>query len=421
MPSKLGRGLEAIGQTLTNTSSLILQADQLKQEAANKKQQSEILKQQVEASNLNAGLGMLDRITSLADKDKAFADKYAYLPKVKSTISRGFGGDQGLNDDQYDSLIGIAKTATGATNLGIVTKLARQLTDGTFNPEDQTPENLQFINSIKNKDFDTALSLVGALTDVKKAAALPPTAIQTSQEIVNDIDKLSSEFKTKDPTLSNEASFTKALLQRKITRNQYNQLRKNLSQATGIDPFSNVTDEKQTSVQNTKDTEIYNPDAFKEETELRKEFEANKNVKDFDEVNFSFNSLEKVASQRTRAADISILYNYMKIVDPGARVTEGDSANVKEIPNVPTRIVGLYNSVVTGKAALDDKTRKEIIDAARANYSTKLNSFEAFENRYKQIASKRGLNYENVIVNRPRVKIKSENKSGSVFDDLLPK
>lgn len=80
---------------------------------------------------------------------------------------------------------------------------------------------------------------------------------------------------------------------------------------------------------------------------LRKEYNALDTVKDYGKLRGSLARLD--ASQDTPAGDIALIFNYMKMLDPGSVVREGEFATAQNAGSVGDNIINLYNKVITGE------------------------------------------------------------------------
>lgn len=81
------------------------------------------------------------------------------------------------------------------------------------------------------------------------------------------------------------------------------------------------------------------------EAKLRKEY--NDNTKGFTEVRSAFDRVN--ASQDNAVGDLSLIFGYMKMLDPGSVVREGEFANAQNAAGVPERVLNMYNRVLSGE------------------------------------------------------------------------
>jgi hypothetical protein len=102
--------------------------------------------------------------------------------------------------------------------------------------------------------------------------------------------------------------------------------------------------------------------AREEITSLRKEFNQQSVVKDYMDMKNSYAKL--IASNNDTAAwDLSLIFSYMKILDPGSVVREWEFANAQNAWWISDKIRNTYNKVLKW-TRLTDKQRNEFIEVA---------------------------------------------------------
>ena len=69
------------------------------------------------------------------------------------------------------------------------------------------------------------------------------------------------------------------------------------------------------------------------------------------------------ASKDNAVGDLSLIFGYMRMLDPETGVREGEFANAENAAGVPERITNLYNKVVRGER-LTANQRKSFIEQA---------------------------------------------------------
>lgn len=94
--------------------------------------------------------------------------------------------------------------------------------------------------------------------------------------------------------------------------------------------------------------------------------------------------------------DIALIFSFMKTLDPGSTVREGEYATAKNAGSVPESVVNTYNQILNGKFLNDDQ-RKNFIETARKSYSGIAKEAETVANRYRSMAKDRGIP-ENLVV-----------------------
>jgi hypothetical protein len=136
--------------------------------------------------------------------------------------------------------------------------------------------------------------------------------------------------------------------------------------------------------------------------DLRKEFQA-KN-KDYYTVGDAYGKIIKVSEKPSAAGDLSLIFNYMKMLDPGSTVRESEFANAENARawfdqnNTPTYVRLAYEKARTGKMLLPEQ-RADFLNQAQNIYSSQLDRFNNESQFYTNIANQSGINPEYVVYN----------------------
>ena len=136
-------------------------------------------------------------------------------------------------------------------------------------------------------------------------------------------------------------------------------------------------------------------DRLKAEEALRKEY-ANL-AKPYFEVRDAYSRVEQAASQPSAAGDLALIFNYMKMLDPGSVVREGEFATAQNAAGVPDRIRNLYNRLLSGER-LNPAQREDFVSQARGLFQRQERQYQAIQNQYRDIAERAGLDVRNVII-----------------------
>lgn len=83
----------------------------------------------------------------------------------------------------------------------------------------------------------------------------------------------------------------------------------------------------------------------KAEQALRKEY--SKETADFTKTQDAFRKID--AAEDTAVGDLSLIFSFMKMLDPGSVVREGEFATAQNAAGVDEKIINLYNNVITGE------------------------------------------------------------------------
>jgi len=130
--------------------------------------------------------------------------------------------------------------------------------------------------------------------------------------------------------------------------------------------------------------------------DLRKEFIALPSVKDFNKVYAAYKKVEKASRGDTAADDIALIFGYMKILDPGSTVREGEFATAEKAGGVDTQIVNLYNKLRKG-TRLTAPQRDEFLDSAGVTAQAQFDELGGFLDFYSDVAERKGVPVADVV------------------------
>lgn len=98
----------------------------------------------------------------------------------------------------------------------------------------------------------------------------------------------------------------------------------------------------------------------------------------------------------TGASDISLVYNYMKMLDPTSVVREGEFATAQNSSGVPGGVMALYNNLLSG-TKLDAKQRQGMVTQAQKIYDGAKQQEAIVRTGVKRIAEGYGIDPNNVF------------------------
>lgn len=133
---------------------------------------------------------------------------------------------------------------------------------------------------------------------------------------------------------------------------------------------------------------------FQNEETLRREFTAT--MEPYVKLSQAYRKIETAATNPSGAGDISLIYGYMKILDPGSTVMQGEQADARNAGNVPESVRAIYNRALTGER-LDPKVRADFLGQARNLVESQRDLSNDVVDRYKSLAMEYGLKPERVI------------------------
>ncbi len=383
----------ALGQGLLGLSNTIVNAEEMKQRSAESAARLEDLKARQDEMEFNRAANRIDMGLKL--ESTSLRKKY-FEGAGKQHLQKVFG------DSVADNFVNFVSSNEGSSKGAALFKLIGK------NPQEAQKLIKDMQSSGAIQDEAVANDLFNSyLERAQKMATLQKTTFEsgaggelgkrqfdTAQKQVQDIDSSVAKVLSENPGVNRNMVLMQELRNRGMSLSQYNQKRQ-ISESgniVGQGSGSGAVDEQPMD----DGGKVFNPNSFKEETEISKQFESQQPVKDYNVIRPFYKKLVSSANNKTTAGDIGVVFSYMKMLDPGSRITEGEVTSVEQAPNVPSRIIGAYNRLVqTGK--FDDNFRQEILSAAKGLNEVNEKEYRSVVKRFTKMASKRGLDPENII------------------------
>ena len=128
------------------------------------------------------------------------------------------------------------------------------------------------------------------------------------------------------------------------------------------------------------------------EGNMRKEY--NEQTKPYQEVKSAYGRL--LSSEDNAVGDLSLIFAYMKMLDPGSVVREGEFATAQNAAGVPEQIRNMYNKAASGER-LNKSQRESFKGQAKGLYNSALESEKTVRTGLERIAKGYGLNTQNVF------------------------
>ncbi|NBR91439.1 MAG: hypothetical protein EBS68_16330, partial [Rhodobacteraceae bacterium] len=124
--------------------------------------------------------------------------------------------------------------------------------------------------------------------------------------------------------------------------------------------------------------------------DYRKEFLGNPEVKDFRNVaNATRQIITLSQGQGTAMGDLGLIFSYMKALDPGSVVREGEQATAQNAAGVPEQIRNAYNRLASGQR-LSPEQRADMTNTALNIYGARSQSYNTFANTYRGLIADAG-------------------------------
>ena len=122
---------------------------------------------------------------------------------------------------------------------------------------------------------------------------------------------------------------------------------------------------------------------FEEVAKLRKEFRTETGV--FREQQRAFGRVLASAREPSAAGDMALVFNFMKVLDPGSTVREGEYASAQNAAGVPERIRNIWNKMVDGEILGEDQ-RKDFVRRSSMLYEEAAKGYEETAEDYRSLA-----------------------------------
>lgn len=150
---------------------------------------------------------------------------------------------------------------------------------------------------------------------------------------------------------------------------------------------------------------------------LRKEF--TNQTTQYRGVSDAFQKIKSAALNPSAANDLSLIFGYMRALDPASTVREGEFANAQNAGGIDATVRNVYNKVVSGER-LTQAQRQDFLQSAYGLVESQAPNVQQTIDRYTAIAGRAGLNPEDIVsdpfasVRIPRL----QNDNDPIFEKL---
>lgn len=138
------------------------------------------------------------------------------------------------------------------------------------------------------------------------------------------------------------------------------------------------------------------------------------NSKPFVTVRDAYTRIQASAVDPSAAGDLALIFNYMKLLDPGSTVREGEFATAQNSAGVPERIRSLFNRAINGER-LSEPQRQDFVNRSNTLFASAQKNHLSFKDQVKRIAEARGADPNQIIIDygSPEVQVQSKTLSGN--------
>lgn len=136
-------------------------------------------------------------------------------------------------------------------------------------------------------------------------------------------------------------------------------------------------------------------DVFGQEDKLRDE---HTNLSgEFIKVRDSFGRIQESVTDPSAAGDLSLIFNYMKMLDPGSVVRESEFAVAEGSRGAPDIIRSWHLKVLKGER-MPPNQRADFVNRANKLYGQQLRSQRDLDKKYTGLANRNELNPQNIVI-----------------------
>jgi len=135
-------------------------------------------------------------------------------------------------------------------------------------------------------------------------------------------------------------------------------------------------------------------DRIEAENKLRDDFNAIS--KDFRAVRDSFARIKGAGADPTAAGDLALIFNYMKLLDPGSVVRESEFAVAERAGGMRDRAEAFVEKIRNGQR-LSPQQRADFMQRAQKLFASMQGIYGEVENEYTGMATRYGLDPQNVV------------------------
>lgn len=125
--------------------------------------------------------------------------------------------------------------------------------------------------------------------------------------------------------------------------------------------------------------------AFARANTLRDEYV--KQTAPFETVASGYSKILSAAKNPSAAGDMSLIFGFMKMLDPGSTVREGEYATAEQAGSVPERVVAMYNKALNGER-LASTVRQDFVSQANNVYKSESGLYRKKRANYQNLATR---------------------------------
>lgn len=164
--------------------------------------------------------------------------------------------------------------------------------------------------------------------------------------------------------------------------------------------FNHIINASAESLNRQRDTSAraaQGPDMMKMADDIRRERSGLAVTKNTAEIATAYEKIQNVMQDPSPAGDLSLIFAYMKMLDPGSTVREGEQASAQNTAGVPDRVRGLYNRIISGERLMPEQ-RADFLKQAHGLYKAQATRQAKVDQTYTELARSRGIDPKHLFI-----------------------
>ena len=353
---------------------------QQQQELFRQQQQDRVAAQQKAVRQEESMRQMQAELSSFASLRNPTARDYlgivAKYPDMAASMKQGFDI---MSSEQQKNRISQIAPIFAALETG-QPSIAKELIDGQVTAfedvgDQQAVAGLQAFSKLIDASPDSARTAGGILL----ASVMPPEEFQKTLTGIED---------ARIKKAKTQAEIENYGVERGLTRQQIKESQKR-TEKIGAE-IAQI--DMEMAAKRDQSGRLKPEDRFDAETKTRKEYFTNN--KEYIDVLNAYRRVE--ASEDTAAGDLALIFNYMKMLDPGSVVREGEFATAQNTTGVPDRVKNIYNKLIAGER-LNPAQRKGFKHQSKGMYKAAKKTLDEYKAGLQPMIKEYGLNADNIF------------------------
>lgn len=123
-------------------------------------------------------------------------------------------------------------------------------------------------------------------------------------------------------------------------------------------------------------------------------------VRAFQDARTSYYALRNLQANPNGVNAVATIFAFMKALDPGSTVREGEQASAQNTGGVPTAITNAYNHALSGNGLSDDQ-RRQMVLAAGDQLNARARAYNESTARFREQLRGAGANYDELLNQLP--------------------